>query len=214
MNVIPGQFVANGHDYRKDLARFTSLAYDLPVDEDASSGSNECCAKRELQWAERRLVSEQFAQAQAQLTEQLTKWGVHDESASTHAAPRPSPESASSTSAARPQITRQRQRRRASGLRVHRDGHARPEPGAQNGPRGGLRREVTSGHEPAARTNERNPMSDNPLLDTLLEMTAASVDRVDFSDEALMLVRSPPWSQSTPHQPRTCSTSAPPPAPP
>jgi hypothetical protein len=32
-------------------------------------------------------------------------------------------------------------------------------------------------------------MSDNPLLDVVLEMTAASVDRVDFSDEALMLVR-------------------------
>jgi hypothetical protein len=32
-------------------------------------------------------------------------------------------------------------------------------------------------------------MSDNPLLDTVLAMTAASVDRVDFSDEALMLVR-------------------------
>jgi hypothetical protein len=32
-------------------------------------------------------------------------------------------------------------------------------------------------------------MSDNPLLDTVLEMTAASVERVDFSDEALMLVR-------------------------
>jgi hypothetical protein len=32
-------------------------------------------------------------------------------------------------------------------------------------------------------------MSDNPLLDTVLEMTAASVDRVGFSDEALMLVR-------------------------
>ena len=34
MNVIPGQFVANGHDYRASLARFTSLAYDLPVDDD------------------------------------------------------------------------------------------------------------------------------------------------------------------------------------
>jgi hypothetical protein len=32
-------------------------------------------------------------------------------------------------------------------------------------------------------------MSDNPLLDTLLDMTSASVDRVDFSDEAFMLVR-------------------------
>lgn len=32
-------------------------------------------------------------------------------------------------------------------------------------------------------------MSENPLLETVLEMTAASVDRVDLSDEALMLVR-------------------------
>ena len=32
-------------------------------------------------------------------------------------------------------------------------------------------------------------MSDNPVLDTVLEMTAASVDRADFSDEALLLVR-------------------------
>jgi hypothetical protein len=32
-------------------------------------------------------------------------------------------------------------------------------------------------------------MSDNPLLETVLEMTAASVGRVGFSDEALMLVR-------------------------
>jgi hypothetical protein len=32
-------------------------------------------------------------------------------------------------------------------------------------------------------------MTDNPLLDTVLEMTSASVERVDFSDEVLLLVR-------------------------
>jgi hypothetical protein len=32
-------------------------------------------------------------------------------------------------------------------------------------------------------------MSENPLLDTVLEMTSASVDRVEFSDEVLLLVR-------------------------
>lgn len=32
-------------------------------------------------------------------------------------------------------------------------------------------------------------MSENPLLDTVLEMTAASVERADLSPEALMLVR-------------------------
>ncbi|HQR80695.1 MAG TPA: alpha/beta-hydrolase family protein, partial [Actinomycetota bacterium] len=32
-DVVPGVFVARGHDYRAGLARFTSLAFDLPVDE-------------------------------------------------------------------------------------------------------------------------------------------------------------------------------------
>lgn len=32
-------------------------------------------------------------------------------------------------------------------------------------------------------------MSDDPLLDTVLEMTAAWAERVDFSDEVLQLVR-------------------------
>lgn len=32
-------------------------------------------------------------------------------------------------------------------------------------------------------------MSEDPLLDTIVEMTSASVDRVDFSDEVLLLVR-------------------------
>jgi uncharacterized membrane protein len=30
MNVVPGEFVANGHDYRADLARFVQEVYDLP----------------------------------------------------------------------------------------------------------------------------------------------------------------------------------------
>jgi uncharacterized membrane protein len=30
MNVVPGEFVANGHDYRADLARFVREVYDLP----------------------------------------------------------------------------------------------------------------------------------------------------------------------------------------
>ncbi len=89
MNVIPGQFVANGHDYRKDLARFTSLAYDLPVDEERLERIERVLRQRELQWAERRLVSEQFAQAQAQLTEQLAKWGVPKDVVPTVVAPQP-----------------------------------------------------------------------------------------------------------------------------
>jgi hypothetical protein len=30
MNVVPGEFVANGHDYRADIARFVREVYDLP----------------------------------------------------------------------------------------------------------------------------------------------------------------------------------------
>ena len=89
MNVIPGQFVANGHDYRASLARFTSLAYDLPADDDTIATLNRVLAERELQWAERRVIDQQYADAQAQVTEQLAKWDVHGESVATVVAPGP-----------------------------------------------------------------------------------------------------------------------------
>jgi uncharacterized membrane protein len=34
MNVVPGEFVARGHDYRADLARFVREAYGLTATED------------------------------------------------------------------------------------------------------------------------------------------------------------------------------------
>jgi hypothetical protein len=34
MNVVPGVFVANGHDYRADLARFIREVYALPVSDE------------------------------------------------------------------------------------------------------------------------------------------------------------------------------------
>ena len=39
MNVMPGQYVANGHDYRANLAKFASLAYDLPADDNTITSS-------------------------------------------------------------------------------------------------------------------------------------------------------------------------------
>jgi uncharacterized membrane protein len=76
MNVIPGQFVANGHDYRASLARFTSLAYDLPADDDTIAKLNEVLAARELKWAEMRVIDQQYADAQAAVDAQLAKWGA------------------------------------------------------------------------------------------------------------------------------------------
>jgi uncharacterized membrane protein len=79
MNVIPGQFVAKGHDYRKDLARFTSLAYGLPVDDVRLERMERALRRRELAWAQRRLLADQSAQAEAKVREQLAKWGVPPE---------------------------------------------------------------------------------------------------------------------------------------
>jgi uncharacterized membrane protein len=78
MNVIPGQFVANGHDYRASLARFTSLAYDLPADDDTIAELNKVLAARELKWAELRVVDQEYADAQAAVQAQLEKWGAAD----------------------------------------------------------------------------------------------------------------------------------------
>jgi len=76
MHVIPGQFVAAGHDYRKDLARFTSLAYDLPLDDARMARMELALRERELKWAQERLLLTQVADAEAKLREQLEKWGV------------------------------------------------------------------------------------------------------------------------------------------
>jgi uncharacterized membrane protein len=81
MNVIPGQFVANGHDYRASLARFTSLAYDLPADDDTITELNKVLAARELKWAEMRVIDQQYADAQAAVEAQLAKWGATDATA-------------------------------------------------------------------------------------------------------------------------------------
>lgn len=79
MNVIPGQFVADGHDYRKDLARFTSLAYGLPVDDEPLERMERALRQRELDFAEKRLIAQQLVDAQAQVAAKLASWGVPQE---------------------------------------------------------------------------------------------------------------------------------------
>jgi len=76
MDVIPGQFVANGHDYRASLPRFVSVAYGLAADDGTVARMEEVLARRELRWAERRLVSQELSDAQANVAENLAKWGV------------------------------------------------------------------------------------------------------------------------------------------
>jgi uncharacterized membrane protein len=81
-DVVPGVFVARGHDYRADLAEFTSLAYDLPTDEATMAAIERALRARELEWATDRVQAEQLQRASEALQRQLAQWGISDSSSS------------------------------------------------------------------------------------------------------------------------------------
>ncbi len=83
MTVVPGQFGADGHDYREDLARFVSAAYDLPCTPEELARIESALRARELAIAESRLVAEQVGSAQQATSEKLARWGVDEAVVST-----------------------------------------------------------------------------------------------------------------------------------
>jgi uncharacterized membrane protein len=76
MDVVPGIFVAHGHDYRADLARMVAAAYALPVDEAELARIELALRSREAVWAERRLVAEQLQRAKEAVQRQVDGWGL------------------------------------------------------------------------------------------------------------------------------------------
>jgi uncharacterized membrane protein len=78
MNVQPGYFVARGHDYRADIARMVEVAYGLSAPEDEHLRIEEALRRRELYWAQDRLVAEQLNHAKESVQRQLRKWGVSE----------------------------------------------------------------------------------------------------------------------------------------
>ncbi len=76
MDVVPGTFGRRGHDYREDIARFVSHAYDLPVTAAQLAAIERALRNRELQWAQRRVVSEQVARAREALVREMKAWNV------------------------------------------------------------------------------------------------------------------------------------------
>lgn len=76
MDVIPGTFGRRGHDYREDIARFVSAAYDLPVTPRQLLEIERALRERELEWAQARVVSEQIARAREALLREFKTWGV------------------------------------------------------------------------------------------------------------------------------------------
>lgn len=77
-DVVPGVFVSRGHDYRASIARFTSLAFDLPVDSETMASIERALRLRELTWATDRVQAEQLQRATEALQRQLSQWGVTD----------------------------------------------------------------------------------------------------------------------------------------
>ena len=75
-HVVPGKFEAYGHDYRADLPAMTSIAFDLPADSQTLARIEAELRKRELEWAERRLVAETFEKAEQSVRQKLEGWGV------------------------------------------------------------------------------------------------------------------------------------------
>lgn len=76
MQVVPGTFGRRGHDYREDIARFVSAAYDLPLTGERLLSIERALRERELTWAQKRVVSEQVARAREALLREFKAWGV------------------------------------------------------------------------------------------------------------------------------------------
>jgi uncharacterized membrane protein len=81
MTVVPGQFGADGHDYRSDLARFVMTAFDLPCTPEELARIEAALRRRELAIAESRLVADKVASTRAAAEAQLARWGVEGERA-------------------------------------------------------------------------------------------------------------------------------------
>ncbi len=76
MDVVPGTFGRRGHDYREDIPRFISAAYDLPVTPTQLIAMEHALRERELLWAQKRVVTEQIARAREAVLREVKNWGV------------------------------------------------------------------------------------------------------------------------------------------
>ncbi len=76
MSVVPGTFVARGHDYRLQLAVFVRDVFRLEDPPGGMEGVERALRARELAWATRRVGSAQAEAAETAVRDQLEKWGV------------------------------------------------------------------------------------------------------------------------------------------
>jgi uncharacterized membrane protein len=75
-NVTPGTFEAWAHDYRKDIPQIVRLAFDLPAYPGVMERVERALRKREMMWAERRVVADNLDKAEKKVRATLEEWGV------------------------------------------------------------------------------------------------------------------------------------------
>lgn len=75
-NVVPGEFEAYAHDYRKDIPEMVRRAFGFDVDPKTMERIERALRRRELEWAERRVVADNLEQAEKRVRAALEEWGV------------------------------------------------------------------------------------------------------------------------------------------
>ncbi len=75
-HVVPGTFEAYAHDYRQDIPEMVRLAFGLPVSDEVMTRIEKALRKRELAWAQRRVVADTLEEAEETLRAKLDAWGV------------------------------------------------------------------------------------------------------------------------------------------
>ena len=79
MNSKPGQFVRVGHDYRIELREAVRATYAPARHRRAGRADRAGPARREREWATRRMVASRFATARDSVRSQFARWGQDSE---------------------------------------------------------------------------------------------------------------------------------------
>lgn len=75
-HVVPGKFEAYGHDYRKDIPEMIRQGFHLQTTDAVMAAVEKALRRRELGWAERRVVADTLEEAEESLRAKLDEWGV------------------------------------------------------------------------------------------------------------------------------------------
>lgn len=75
-HVVPGTFEAYAHDYRKDIPEMIRQGFGIAISDAVMARVERALRKRELAWAERRVVADTLDDAEKTLRAKLDEWGV------------------------------------------------------------------------------------------------------------------------------------------